>query len=105
MEDQLLLAEEALEQAREREQRAARERRADAIVAGEQVVRRELPALLRERTAQRHMEQFAQRLTECDASLESRYFQDAAWVPLLPGQAPDFWVAWVTAMFKLARDE
>jgi hypothetical protein len=46
------------------------------------------------------------RALELDRPLEGgRYFQEATRVPLLPQQGLDYWVEWVTATFKLARDE
>jgi hypothetical protein len=104
LEDELLLAEEAVAAATGAAQDAARWQRAEAIRAGEAAVQRELPALIAElRTAQQHMVAFAERMAQLDVPLEGEYFQAAPWALLLPGQAFDTWVAHVAGMFKLER--
>jgi hypothetical protein len=102
--DQISLAEEAVERAKQEAAAAGRAQRKRAIEAGEAVVRRELPALIAElRTAQQHMVAFAERMAVSDAPVESRYFQDAVWVFLLPGEALDAWIGHVARMFKIER--
>jgi hypothetical protein len=95
-EDQLLLAEEQLALARQAGAGRARAEQAAALEAGLSEVRRELPKLIRElRGIQARVQTFAAKMEALDAPLGRRYFAEAVWVPLLPGEALDFWVTYV----------
>ena len=105
-EDRLLLAEEQREQARRAAALATRAEQAAAIAAGHAEVRRELPKLIRElRGLQQTMQGFAAKMAALDAQLGRRYFGEATWAPLLPGQLLDFWITYVGEAFLLPGED
>ncbi len=104
-EDRLALAEEALEVAKAAAAVAARTQRAEGIAAGEAVLRRLLPDLLRDvRALQTRVQSYYAELERLDAPIQAAYFTQLAGCPVfLPGQLIDLWLAQIAAAFPPER--
>lgn len=101
---ELRLAQERLEEAKAVHATATRARQEQAIVAGLETVKRELPGLLKDlKAVQARMIAFSETMGKLDAELGRRYFQEAVWPYMLPNEGLDFFVAYVTETFVKAR--
>lgn len=100
LEDELLLVEAQVEEARIAQAERDRVAQEAARRRGEQVMRQRLPGLIAKvQSLAREMADFQREAEALDGALARRYFAEAVYIPLLPGQSAEYWAAYVTDLF------